>query len=116
MLNFSNLNDVEFEYLCKDIMSKMLGITLERFANGCDGGVDLTENAHEKNVIVQVKHYIKTDVAGLISSLRKELPKVKKYNPKQYYVCCSKELTPQKKVSVKFPHTLPKNRGNEKMQ
>ena len=43
LLNYSNLNDVEFEYLCQDIMSKKLGTSLRRFAAGKDGGIDLTK-------------------------------------------------------------------------
>lgn len=82
MLNFTNLNDIEFEYLCKDIMSKMLGVELQRFAPGRDGGVDLADNVFTKNIVVQVKHYIKTDISGLLSSLRKEIPKVEKAKPK----------------------------------
>ena len=100
MLNFTNLNDIEFEYLCKDIMSKMLGVELQRFASGRDGGIDLTDNVFAKYIIVQVKHYIKTDISGLLSSLRKEIPKVEWIKPKKYYICCSKELTPQNKKDI----------------
>lgn len=100
MLNFSNLNDIEFEYLCKDIMSKILGVELQRFAHGRDGGIDLTDNVFTKNNIVQVKHYIKTDISGFLSSLRKEISKVEELNPKKYYICCSKELTPQNKKDI----------------
>lgn len=100
MLNFSNLNDIEFEYLCKDVLSRMLDTKLQRFGKGRDGGIDLTDDAYERKVIVQVKHYIKTDVNGLMASLRKEVPKVKENNPKEYYVCCSKELTPQNKSDI----------------
>lgn len=100
MLNYSNLNDVEFEYLCNDIMSKKLGVGLQRFASGRDGGVDLTDDAFHKNIIVQVKHYVKTDVYGLITSLHKEVSKVKKIKPHQYYVCCSKELTAKNKSDI----------------
>ena len=100
MLNFSNLNDIEFEYLCKDVMSKMLGVELQRFSAGPDGGIDLTDDAHTKKVIVQVKHYIKTDATGLLTSLKKEIPKVKINSPERYYICCSKELTPQSKQDI----------------
>ena len=100
MLNFSNLNDIEFEYLCKDVLARMLDTKLQRFGKGRDGGIDLTDDAYERKVIVQVKHYIKTDVNGLMASLRKEVPKVKKNNPEKYYVCCSKELTPQNKQEI----------------
>lgn len=100
MFNYGNLNDVEFEYLCKDIMTRKLGVSLERFAPGKDGGIDLTNNVCTKSVIVQVKHYIKTDFNGLLSSLKKEVVKVNKNQPGQYYICCSKELTPSNKADI----------------
>ena len=96
LLNYTNLNDVEFEYLCQDIMSKKLGVELHRFAAGRDGGIDLTDDIVKKNIIVQVKHYIKTDVSGLISSLNKEILKVNELKPNKYYICCSKELSAAK--------------------
>lgn len=100
MLNYGNLNDVEFEYLCRDIMSRMLGVELERFASGRDGGVDLTENAHKKELVVQVKHYVRTDISGLISSLRREKIKIDQLRPKKYYICCSKELSVNNKEEI----------------
>ena len=99
-MNYSNLNDVEFEYLCKDVMSRMLSKNLERFGPGRDGGIDLTDNSYFRNVIVQVKHYANTSVSGLMRSLEKEIPKVKEQSPKQYYVCCSNKLTVQNKAKV----------------
>ena len=42
MLNYANLNDMEFEALCRDVMERMLGVSLRRFGPGKDGGVDLT--------------------------------------------------------------------------
>ncbi len=101
MLNYGNLNDVEFEYLCQDIMQKKLAVKLHHFASGKDGGVDLCDNVHTKNIIVQVKHYGDSTVSQLISSLKKEQKKVEKLNPNQYYVCCSKALSP-KKISEIF--------------
>ncbi len=96
MLNYANLNDVEFEYLCQDIMSEKLGVQLRRFAAGRDGGIDLVDNVLKKNIIIQVKHYVKTDISGLISSLKKEIHKVEELRPNQYYICCSKELSSEK--------------------
>ena len=94
MLNYSNLNDVEFEDLCQDIMSKKLDRSLRRYAAGRDGGIDLSDTAVSPDIIVQVKYYQKTDAAGLIASLKKEIEKVEALKPKQYYICCSKELSP----------------------
>lgn len=96
MLNYRNLNDVEFEYLCQDIMQQKLGVKLHRFAAGRDGGIDLADNVDTKNIIIQVKHYMRSTVAQLIASLKRELNNVRTLNPHQYYICCSKELTPQK--------------------
>lgn len=96
MLNYANLNDVEFEYLCQDVMSKKLGVNLRRFAPGKDGGIDLSESTFKPKIIVQVKHYTKTDVSGLIRSLANEVKKVEAQKPKQYFICCSKELSAKK--------------------
>ena len=93
MLNYANLNDVEFEALCQDIMTRRLGVQLRRFAPGKDGGVDLTDDAAHHNIVVQVKHYMGTSTSGLIRTLKTELPKVKALKPKQYYICCSKQLS-----------------------
>jgi hypothetical protein len=103
MLNYANLNDVEFEYLCQDVMSKKLNTQLRRFAPGRDGGIDLADYSIGCNIIVQVKHYMNSSAEQLIDSLKKEIPKVKENNPKQFYVCCSKQLSPQK---VKDIYTL----------
>lgn len=90
-----NLN-IYVKILCR----KKLGIEIHHFAVGCDGGIDLCDNVHTKNVIVQVKHYYNSTVAQLISSLKNELKKVKLLNPKHYYVCCSKSLTPKRIVEI----------------
>lgn len=96
LLNYKDLNDVEFEYLCKDIMQEMLGVELYNFAPGADGGIDLTDNVNTKNIVVQIKHYENSTISTLITNIKKEIPKVEKLNPNQYYICCSKELSPQK--------------------
>lgn len=78
MLNYANLNDMEFEALCRDIMERILGVSLRRFGPGKDGGVDLTDDVSTKTVVVQVKHYRNSPIDQLVRSLKNELPKVKK--------------------------------------
>lgn len=95
MFNYHDLDDVEFEILCKDIMQIKLDSKLRAFGKGKDGGVDLTDNVNTHNIVVQVKHYINSTTSSLVGSLKKEITKVEKLKPKQYYVCCSKELTDQ---------------------
>lgn len=92
MLNFNNLNDNEFEELCCDVMSKKLNIPLRRYAAGKDQGIDLTDSIENPRIVVQVKHYKRTGAKGMIQQLKGEIEKVKKINPKQYYVCCYPEL------------------------
>ena len=97
-MNYMNLSDFEFEYLCQDVMSKKLSLTLERFSKGRDRGVDLRN--HNNSVVIQVKHYVNTGAVGLINSLKQEVPKIEKLSPKHYFICCSKTLTPQNKEEI----------------
>lgn len=52
MFNYKNLCDYEFEILCKDIMQKKLGVPLQIFARGRDGGIDITDDTVSKNVVI----------------------------------------------------------------
>lgn len=94
MLNYGNLSDVEFEYLCQDIMQKRLDVSLRRFTPGRDGGIDLTDDVEKHNVMVQVKHYNQSPLQSLLSALKREKSKVDRIKPKQYFICCSRALTP----------------------
>ncbi|MDT3699323.1 MAG: restriction endonuclease [Thermincola sp.] len=93
MFNYANLNDVEFEALCKDVMEKKLSTSLRLFAKGRDGGIDLTDNICTHNIIIQAKHYIGSKFSNLRATLKKEIENVSKWNPNQYYVCCGMQLT-----------------------
>jgi hypothetical protein len=75
-------------------MERIISIRLRCFSKGKDGGIDLADNVIKHNIIVQVKHYIGSSFSNLRTALEKEKSKVEKWNPKKYYVCCGKELTP----------------------
>lgn len=81
MLNYANLNDMEFEALCRDIMERKLGLPLRRFGAGRDGGVDLTNDVTAKTVVVQVKHYRISTTTQLVHSLKNELGNVSALAP-----------------------------------
>lgn len=100
MYNLANLNDYEFEILCKDIMEKKLRITLHRFSKGRDGGIDLCDSNKTMKYMIQVKHYMNSRFTNLIFSLRNEIAKVEKQNPSVYYICCSIELTKQQRTEI----------------
>ncbi|WP_176569473.1 restriction endonuclease [Bacillus toyonensis] len=93
MYDFTNLSDVEFEKLCADILSRKLSVNLRYFAPGRDGGIDLVDDVVNKNIVVQVKHYAKSNFNSLLTSLKKEVNKVEKLKPIQYYICVSQQLT-----------------------
>ncbi|MFA7064693.1 MAG: restriction endonuclease [Bacilli bacterium] len=100
MYNLANLNDYEFEVLCKDIMEKKLSTLLHRFGKGKDGGIDLCDSKNPIQYMIQVKHYINSKYSDLRTALKKEIAKVEIKNPQNYYVCCSIELSPQQRREI----------------
>lgn len=93
MFNFQNLNPTEFEVLSKDILEIETGKKFRTFTSGRDGGIDI--GLYETNdEFAQVKHTIKSTFPVIMTNLKKELVKVKKKAPKEYYLFISKELTP----------------------
>lgn len=99
-MDLSNLSDLDFEILTKDIMQKKLSQQLYRFIKGKDKGIDICDNTIKPNILIQAKHYQKSGVSKLISSLKNEIAKVKQLNPKKYYISTSVELTRDKKTEI----------------
>ena len=100
MYNLFNLNDYEFEILCKDIMEDLLSTKLHRFKKGRDGGIDLCDSNKTIKYMIQVKHYINSKFSDLKSHLINEIENVKRENPKNYYVCTSLELSPSERNEI----------------
>ncbi len=101
--DFSSLNDKEFEKLSADLLSTHLGVKVERFKAGRDGGVDGRYfEAPDSEVIIQCKHWSKSGLPKLISSLKRtEATKVKKLNPVRYIFVTSLELSKTNKTEIK---------------
>jgi len=103
--NLNNINDKDFEILCRDLLQKELGIVLESFKKGKDGGIDLryTKYNHENTLlVVQAKHWYQSTFDRLFYELVNiELPKVKKINPTRYILVTSLGLLPQQKDRIK---------------
>ena len=106
--DFSTLNDKEFENLSIDLISKEKSKRFERFKAGKDGGID-GRFYHDdgSQEIIQCKHYLKTGLNGLITSLNKknnginEIDKVRKLNPKKYIFVTSLPLSVENKKTIK---------------
>ncbi len=96
--DFSQLSDKDFEELTLDLMSAKTSNPYVNFPSGKDQGIDLKY----QDDIVQCKHYIKSGVNGLISSLKLELVKIKKITPlNRYTLVTSVALTLKKKNEIK---------------
>ncbi|QJS11138.1 AAA family ATPase [Streptomyces argyrophyllae] len=103
LLDLQKLSDLDFENLCKDILERLLGVRLEIFSSGPDGGIDLRYYAPNQTIIIQCKHWMKSGRAKLIAHLfDSELPKLDRMHPRpmRYILATSVELTPAAKEKI----------------
>jgi len=100
--DFSAINDNDFEALACDVIGRELNTRIERFKPGKDKGVDgrfYSIGTHEE-VVLQAKHYVKTDFKGLLRSLRLEVPKLIALKVKRYILCVSNQLSRANKLEI----------------
>ncbi|UPA22228.1 restriction endonuclease [Candidatus Peribacteria bacterium] len=99
--DFLRLSPVDFEELVHDLLEKKLGLHLEAFSDGKDGGIDLrhiAKTSFKKTTIIQCKRTQKW--SDLRSSLLKEVKKVTALKPDRYIVITSATLTPSNKKEI----------------
>ncbi|MFE7372203.1 nSTAND3 domain-containing NTPase [Streptomyces anulatus] len=88
------LTDHDFEVVCRDLFSDILGVPLEIFPRGRDRGIDLRHTGPAGTTIVQCKHWPRAAQKTLIGRLIKdELPKVRILAPDRYVIATSVGLT-----------------------
>ncbi|MFF0161694.1 restriction endonuclease [Streptomyces sp. NPDC005263] len=88
------LTDHDFEVVCRDLFSDVLGIPLEIFPRGRDRGIDLRHTGPAGTTVVQCKHWPRATQKTLIGRLIKdELPKVRALAPDRYIVATTVGLT-----------------------
>lgn len=99
---FESLSPTDFEALSRDLLQLELGVTLESFKAGRDGGIDLRYAADpEQTLVVQCKHYRGSGLAKLASHLKKsELSKIVRLNPTRYVLSTSLGLSPNDKFNI----------------
>jgi RecA/RadA recombinase len=103
LLDLRKLSDLDFESLCKDMFERILGVRLEIFASGPDGGVDLRYFGPNQKIVIQCKHWMKSGRAKLVGHLLdRELPKLDKMRPTpmRYILATSVEMTPAAKEKL----------------
>lgn len=96
-----------------DILRAHLGVQLEAFGHGPDGGVDLRSKTESEYMVVQCKHYRGSSFSDLIRSARKEKAKMDRERPTVYLFVTSQDLSITQKdqlVETLRPHVkLPKD-------
>ncbi|WP_159052551.1 restriction endonuclease [Streptomyces bungoensis] len=106
LLDLQKLSDFDFESLCKDLFERILGVRLEIFTSGPDGGIDLRYiGPGREKVIIQCKHWMKSGRSKLFKHLiEKELSKVRRLSPTRYILATSVEMTPaaKEKLAAEF--------------
>ncbi|MFC9433783.1 restriction endonuclease [Nocardia sp. NPDC057030] len=67
---------MDFEYLVRDILNARLGLDLHAYPSGVDRGIDLLQVRPDGHrIVVQCKHYLKSDRSKLISAAKNETAK-----------------------------------------
>jgi len=97
--DFLVLSAEEFERFTRDLLQEVIGVFIESFTMGKDGGTDLRyASSKNKKIIIQCKRY--KDFNTLFSNLKKEVAKVKKIAPERYILSTSVGLTPYNKDKI----------------
>jgi adenylate kinase family enzyme len=102
--DFSTLNDKDLEVLVCDLFTREFGVNFQSFKVGKDKGIDLRYSTikSENEIIVQVKHYLKSGFNQLINTLKtKEKEKIDRLCPKRYILVTSIGLSPTDKEKLK---------------
>lgn len=98
--DFHQLSPYDLEILAQDLLQAHWGVTIENFKTGKDGGIDLRYAAATGTIIVQVKHFTKTGIAGLLRELKNEAAKVRRLQPSRYVLVTSVTLSAVNKDAV----------------
>jgi hypothetical protein len=97
--DFQSLSSYDFELLARDLIQAELGVRLESFAPGPDGGIDFRFRNKSGDIVVQCKHYKDYEAVYRILK-REEAPKVHRLKPKRYILALSTPLTPRRKDAI----------------
>ncbi len=98
--DFHQLSPYNLEVLARDLLQAHWGVTLESFKAGKDGGIDLRYASAAGKLVVQVKHMLRTGLAGLLRELKKEAAKVRQLQPDRYVLVTSVPLSAANKDAV----------------
>ena len=89
-----NIDEIEFEEICKEILERKTGKSFKVFGRGADGGIDIQANDNPK-IIGQVKLYINTPQSNTVNKIKSEINRIKYNEIEEYYIFIGREMSPQ---------------------
>lgn len=95
--DFSKLSPRDFEKLALDLVGREIKLRFEAFTDGADGGIDGRHVGPGTLIILQAKHYFRSDFRKLASTMKKERVKIDELQPTRYILATSVALTPANK-------------------
>lgn len=98
--HFHQLSPDDLEILPRGLLQAHWDVTIEIFKIGKDGGIDLRYAAGTSKIIVQVKHFVRTGLTGLMRELAKEAAKVRRLKPTRYVLVTSVPLSAVNKDAI----------------
>ncbi len=98
--DFHQLSPYDLEVLTRDLLQAHWGVDIESFKAGRDGGIDLRYAVGPSKTIIQVKHYLRTGLIGLMRDLKMEAVKVRRLAPSRYVLVTSVPLSPANKDAI----------------
>lgn len=98
--DFHQLSPHDLEVLTRDLLQAHWGADIESFKAGRDGGIDLRYAVGPSKTIIQVKHYLRTGLRGLMRDLELEAVKVQRLAPSRYVLVTSVPLSPANKDAI----------------
>ena len=98
--DFHQLSPHDLEVLTRDLLQAHWGVDIESFKSGRDGGIDLRYAVGPSKTIIQVKHYLRTGLTGLMRNLELEAVKVRRLTPSRYVLVTTVPLSPANKDAI----------------
>lgn len=95
--DFATLSHSQFEDLARDLIGRELKVRFEAFPEGPDDGMDGRHAAADGAIILQAKHYHRSGLSKLKSTLKKERISIDALDPSRYILVTSAPLTPGNK-------------------
>ena len=98
--DFANLSPAEFENLARDLIGVEMNIRFEAFADGPDDGIDGRHSMANGAIILQAKHYHRSQFSALKGTMVKERSTIDRLQAKRYILATSRPLTPKNKTAL----------------